>query len=269
MDANITNRMKSFEKFYQIIRKLREPDGCPWDLKQTAETLRKDLLEEVYECIEAIDKNDNDNLKEELGDIFLLVTMIIRIKEQDLKFNIEEVLESISAKLIRRHPHVFGDEKVASIDEIKENWDKIKRDVEGKRTIDSILEKIPSAVSPLNKAHTIQKRVAKVGFEWDSIEPVFQKLEEEIVELKVELSKNDFQRIEEELGDVLFTVVNLARMLKIDSDLALNRANSKFINRFQGIEQRLKEQNIKVEDAGINLLDNLWEEIKKNESSKA
>lgn len=265
MDNINSDRKEYFEKLYQIIKRLRAPNGCPWDLEQTAISLRKDLLEEVYECIDAIDTGDNENLKEELGDLFLLLTMITRIKEQEGVFSLEEVLETICAKLIRRHPHVFGNDKITEIEDIIKKWDSIKENIEGKKNIKSIFENIPSALPPLEKANAIQKKAAKVGFEWDAIEPVFAKLEEEVGELKFEYEQGNRQKTEEELGDVLFTVVNIARKMKIDPTLALNRTNCKFIKRFQEIESILKEKNMELAETDLKFLDSLWDEIKLRE----
>lgn len=266
-EKNSTKAPKEhFDRLYKIIKKLRHPEeGCSWDLKQTAVSLRTSLLEEVYECIDAIDKQDDENLKEELGDMFLLLVMISRIKEQESRFTVEEVLHDISEKLVRRHPHVFGDVKTDDVDEILQQWDDIKENLEGKKKKESILEGITAALPPLEKSFEIQKKVAKVGFQWDSVDEVWEKMEEEIRELKEEHRLGDREKMEQELGDILFTVVNLARMMKIDPALALNRTNNKFVKRFQKIEERLKEQKIDIKGAGLPLLDSLWDEVKKED----
>ncbi|MBN2444634.1 MAG: nucleoside triphosphate pyrophosphohydrolase [Spirochaetales bacterium] len=260
------NQMKDpsvfFKKLYDIIVTLRDPGGCPWDLKQTVHSLRESLIEESYECVSAIDEADDENLREELGDILLVLSMIIRIKEQDNAFTYADVLQEISDKLIRRHPHVFGKEILETAEEVLVNWDKIKTEVEGKKAIVSLLESIPRAFPPLEKAYAIQKKVSKVGFDWKEVGPVWEKLDEEINELKIEIDKGDTEKIEEELGDVLFTIVNLGRLLKINPGIALNRTNAKFMKRFMELEQRVKKRGIDINDAGLEVLDEIWDEIK-------
>lgn len=265
MNDKDKDRKTLFNELYQIIKVLRSPDGCPWDLKQTAFSLRSDLLDEVYECIDAIDAGDDKHLEEELGDVLLLIVMISRIKEQENAFVIEDVLSGICRKLVRRHPHVFGEKKIRNIKDIIQTWDYIKENVEGKTYDQSILENIPKSLPPLEKAFQIQKKAAKVGFQWDAVEPVFEKLEEEMEELKHEYQQQNWNRCEEELGDVLFTVVNIARMLKINPTLALNQTNRKFTKRFREIESILKDQGISLKQADIQLMDKLWDEIKKRE----
>ncbi|MBN2535708.1 MAG: nucleoside triphosphate pyrophosphohydrolase [Spirochaetales bacterium] len=257
-----------FKKLYDIIVLLREPSGCPWDKKQTARSIRGNLIEEAYECVSAVDESDDENLKEELGDLLLVISMIIRIKEQEHAFTYSEVLKEICAKLIRRHPHVFGNETLKTAEEVVITWEKIKTDVEGKKTEHSILENIPGALPPLEKALSIQKKVSKVGFDWKKLEPVWEKLDEEIQEFKAAVQNNMSEQSEEELGDILFTIVNIGRLLKINSALALHRTNDKFMKRFIELEKRTREKGIKLEDAGLEILDRMWDEIK-NEEIKA
>ncbi|MBN1696083.1 MAG: nucleoside triphosphate pyrophosphohydrolase [Spirochaetales bacterium] len=260
---NRITAQEAFMRLYGIVKRLRGPDGCPWDRKQSASTLRKSLIEEAYESIDAIECDDDENLKEELGDLFLVILMMIRIKEENRKFTLTDVLGDISEKLIRRHPHVFGDEKVGSADEVIVKWEEIKTTVEGKNRTPHLLDSIPRALPPLEKAAAIQKKVSKVGFDWTETAPVFGKLEEEIDELHRAVKTGGIRQTEEEIGDILFTVVNLARLMKIDPSLALNRTNNKFTARFMEIEKRLIEKGIPLEEAGLALMDRLWNEIKK------
>lgn len=255
-----------FKELYEIVVLLRGPDGCPWDKKQTPRSLRNSIIEEAYECVSAIDESSNENLCEELGDLLLVISMIIRIKEQENAFTYKEVLRGICDKLIRRHPHVFRNENLKTPDEVIMNWEKIKTDIEGKKPKHSILENIPGAFPPLEKALTIQKKVSKVGFDWKEVEPVWEKLDEEIRELKTAIKTNINEDIEEELGDILFTIVNIGRLLKINPATALHRTNEKFIKRFYELEERIRKKNIKLENAGLKMLDSIWDEIKNQDS---
>ncbi len=256
----------AFGKLYEIVKRLRAPDGCPWDLKQDPYTIRTNLIEEAYECVSAIEEQDDENLEEELGDLLLVVTMIAYMKEQEGRLQMTRVLKHICSKLIRRHPHVFGDAKKKTPDEVVEQWNHIKDHVEGKKPKHSALERVPRTLPPLERALEIQKKVSKVGFDWDHVSPVWEKLEEEIEELKTAHESRDVRRIEQELGDVLFTMVNLGRLLNIDPTLALNGTNQKFINRFQELERRLRAQGRKPEDLDLDALDSIWNQIKTDDS---
>ena len=270
MENNKENGLKkSFYQLYSIVKKLREPEGCEWDRAQSPESIRGNLIEESYECIDAIDKGDDENLREELGDLYLLVTMIGEMKEEEGSFSLEDVLKDISAKLIRRHPHVFGDSKVSSINEIINQWNDIKEKIEGKIIKGSILERIPKSLPPMERAIEIQKKVAKVGFDWPSLNPVWAKLKEEEQELK-EASKRACEAdIEEEFGDILFTLINLSRFYKVDASLALNRTNNKFVKRFQRLEAKLKSEKIRIEETKLKALDELWNQLKSEERLKS
>ncbi|RPJ06293.1 MAG: nucleoside triphosphate pyrophosphohydrolase [Spirochaetaceae bacterium] len=259
---------RAFQKLYSIIKHLRSPQGCPWDREQTPMTLRENLIEEAYECIEAIDNTDNPNTCEELGDLYLLVTMLSYMHEEAGIFTVADALTEISEKLVRRHPHVFGDTKVDSVQHVLKNWDYIKEHVEGKKSPDSIFQKIPKSLPPLERAEKIQKKAAKTGFDWPEAQPVFQKLDEEIRELKEAWKKDDGKAMEDELGDLLFTVVNLARHLKVPASIALDHANRKFISRFHSMEILLAQQGISTADASLEQMDKAWDEIKKLEPEK-
>ena len=255
-----------FMELYGIIKRLRSPDGCAWDREQTPESMRANLIEEAYEAVSAIDERDEDNLREEIGDIFLILIMIARMKEEKGEFTLQEALQDICDKLIRRHPHVFGGERKNDVSEILEQWDRIKEHVEGKKAKGSILDVIPRALPPLARALYIQKKAGKVGFDWKDIEPVWDKLVEETRELKEELKGGNKTRLEEEFGDILFTVVNLSRLLKIDPSLALNRSNQKFMTRFKKMEKRVEEKGLRLQEMTLDQMDEIWDQIKIEEN---
>lgn len=256
---------RSFAELYGIIKKLREPDGCAWDREQTTLTMRANLIEEAYEAINAIDENDDANLREEIGDLFLILIMIARIKEESGSFTLQEVLNDICEKLIRRHPHVFGAVKKNDVAEIVEQWERIKVHVEGKKTEGSILDKTPRTLPPLECALFIQKKVSKVGFDWNSLGPVWEKLEEETGELKDALRAGNDSEKEDEIGDLIFTVINLSRLLKVDPSLALNKTNQKFIRRFKAMEKRVVEKGLRLEEMRLDQMDEIWDQIKEEE----
>jgi tetrapyrrole methylase family protein / MazG family protein len=255
----------AFRDLFEIVKTLRGPGGCPWDKEQTAKTLRGDLLEETYECIDAINRNDTENLREELGDIFLLATMISYIKEEEGAFDIKSVLKEISEKLVRRHPHVFGDSKITDSDEVVEEWDRIKRDVEGKKGNGSILNTVPATLPPLEKAYRYQKKAAKAGFDWRERAEVIAKVFEEISELQELSPEEEPEAVEQELGDVLFAVINLCRHYGKDPAIALNNTNNKFFKRFNYIENAMESMGKTLSKDEFDLMDNLWNEAKSRE----
>lgn len=254
---------KAFGKLYDIVRRLRAPGGCPWDQEQSAYSLRTNLVEEAYECVSAIEEADDENLREEIGDLFLVAAMIARIKEEEGTFTLQDVFAEVCAKLIRRHPHVFGDVKKDTADEVLEQWDHIKENIEGKKAKNSALERVPRTLPPLERAFFIQSRVSKVGFDWHKVGPVWDKIQEEIEELKEAYNNKDYRETEEEFGDLLFTIVNLGRLMNIDPTLALNSTNQKFINRFQELEKRLKNMGLEPKEADLDHMDSIWNQIKK------
>jgi len=256
---------EAFGRLYGIIRRLRGPDGCAWDRKQTPKSLRGNLIEETYECISAIDEEDTANLEEELGDLYLLLTMIGYMREQESAFTVADVLKGIGDKLVRRHPHVFGGEKKDDVGEILEQWDRIKRHVEGKQTVDSHLERVPRTLPPLDRAHAVQKAAAKVGFDWDSASPVWDKLREEMKELEEAAAARESGEIEAELGDLLFTVVNLCRFLDVDPSVALNRTNRRFSLRFTRMEEEIRREGGDMKSMSLQEMDAVWDRIKKRE----
>jgi MazG family protein len=256
---------ESFERLLSIIRRLRGPDGCAWDREQSPTTLRAALVEESWEAVSAIDAGDDANLREELGDLYLLVTMIAWIHEERSAFTVSDVLEGIAEKLVRRHPHVFGDAATSSVPRILAQWERIKRDERGGDRPASALDGIPGSLPPLERSAALQKKAAKVGFDWPAPAPVWDKLAEESRELRDAAASCDARRVEEELGDLLFTVVNLARFLGTDPSLALHRANDKFVRRFRAIERRLAERGIAPSDAGLEVMDGIWNQLRDEE----
>lgn len=254
---------EEFQKLVEIIEKLRSEKGCPWDKLQTHDTLKRYLLEETYELIEAIERKDYEAIKEELGDLLLQIVFHSQIAKENGKFNIDEVIEKICRKMISRHPHVFGEALLETPEEVINQWEEIKRE-EGKLT-GSILEGIPLTLPSLLRAYKIQSRVSKVGFDWDSVEGILSKIEEEIEELKKAIKSGQKYKIEEEVGDLLFSVVNLSRFLKIDPEAALRKTNRKFEERFRKLEKLAQKRGRSLKDMSLSEMDSLWEEIKKEE----
>jgi tetrapyrrole methylase family protein/MazG family protein len=257
------SQAEAFKGLYDIIVRLRAPDGCPWDREQTPMSLRGDLIEETYECVEAIDQKDPAHIREELGDVFLLVTMLAYMHEQEGSFSVADALTGVSEKLIRRHPHVFGDVKVKDSAEVLDNWARIKVEQEGRKPKDSILDEVSHGLPPLDRSYKLQKKAAKVGFDWSEVKDVIGKIEEELGEVNEEiLRSNTVEEIEGELGDLLFSVVNLCRFLHIEPSVALQRTNVKFENRFKHVEKRMKETNQEMKQGNLSVMDKFWEEAK-------
>jgi MazG family protein len=265
---------EKFDELVAVMERLRAPGGCPWDAEQTYASLSRYLLEEAYETFDAIQEadatGDTTNLKEELGDLLLQVIFHSTIGKEKGDFTLEEVSEGVSKKLVLRHPHVFGDAKLARAQDVLDNWDelkKIERAASGKteKEKESILDEVPIHFPGLLEALKITNKAAKVGFDWESAQQVFDKIDEEVAELKVEIEKNDKDRIENEIGDLLFAVVNLARKLDVEPETALKRTNRKFRRRFALIERELKSKNIKIDETELAELDRLWDLSKKRE----
>ena len=255
----------SFESFQQVIARLRAPDGCPWDREQTHQTLRSSLLEETYEALSALDSNDSESLKEELGDLLLQILMHAQIATETGEFTMVDVIQGISRKLVYRHPHVFGDEKAESTEIVLQNWEKLKekeRKNNHKKGKNGMLDGVPKDYPALSQAQEYQKRVRRVGFDWSDIEGVLDKLEEEIREVQ------DAETQEEksaEMGDLLFSVVNLARWYGVDAESALRGTNLKFKRRFQYVEQRAKEKGLSLSEMTLEEMDVFWDEAKELE----
>ncbi len=261
-NENLSNSGNAFKKLLEVIMKLRSPEGCPWDKKQTLKSLIPNLFEETFECIDAIDNNDIENTMEEIGDLYLLVVMLSYILEQSSEFTIKDVLNTITDKLIRRHPHVFSDKKVESVEEVLDLWQDIKTNVEGRSRKDSILDTIPLSYPPLERAYKIQNKVSKVGFDWESSKDVLNKIKEEITELENELITENHELAEIEMGDILFSVINLSRFLKIDPVLALHKTNQKFTKRFKYVEKEIKKKGKILKETPLNEMDYYWEKAK-------
>ena len=251
------------EPLEDVIKTLRSPGGCPWDIVQTHKSLRRNLIEEVYEVIEAIDLEDEKLLCEELGDLLMQVVFHARMAEEAGYFSMQDVIDGITEKLIRRHPHVFGDINVKDADEVLKNWEAIKRVEKQERK--SILDGVPKDLPALMAGYKLQYKASKVGFDWPDIDPVWDKLDEELRELEEAVADGETSRIESELGDVLFTLVNLSRFLKVDAEVALFGANRKFRKRFSYIEDKVKEKQQKWEHLSLIELDDLWNEAKDSE----
>jgi len=282
--------MKEFQSLYDTIKTLRSPNGCSWDQEQTPQSLRGALIEETYECLEAIDENDPAHISEELGDLYLLVTMLAYMHEQEGKFSVADSLQKVNEKLIRRHPHVFGDVKVNGVGEILDNWAKIKIEQEGRKKKDSLMDEVSSGIPPMDRAYKLQKKAAKAGFDWPDTEGVIEKIKEELTELQEAILDNEKttdkeakkpsasssssapsarkNNIEEELGDLLFSVINLCRFLKIEPSVALRRTNSKFIERFKYVEKKMKESNYEMNKDNLKIMDTFWNEAKEQKHGK-
>lgn len=256
---------EELNRFVDIVSRLRGPGGCPWDREQDHQSLLSCLLDEAYEFIEAVDTGDPEKMKEELGDLLLQVGLHAQIAKEDGSFDIENVAREINEKLIRRHPHVFGDTQVASSQEVISNWEKIKKSEKGKEHRRSYVDDIPVNLPQLFRAEKIQRRVARVGFDWDNVEPVWAKVHEELEEFRQAAAEGNAELAEAELGDVLFALVNLARHSGICAEDALRGTNRKFIRRFRYIEKQLTAQGRKLQDATLEEMDALWEESKRRE----
>jgi tetrapyrrole methylase family protein/MazG family protein len=247
-----------------LMAKLRSKNGCPWDREQTHKSLLPYLIEEAYEVVDTIEAGDDEKLKEELGDLLLQIIFHAQIAQEDGKFDVQEVIDYLNDKLKARHPHVFGRKKAISSEEVLRNWEHIKLSTK-KDKDKSVLSGIPRHLPALLKAYRVQEKVSRVDFDWKNTEDVFSKIEEEIDELKkASIKKMKKSRVEDEMGDILFSWVNLARHLKINPEFALRRTIDKFVKRFNYIERELKKKKIPLKEAGLPLLDSLWEEAKKS-----
>ena len=251
------NQLKAINRLLTIMDELREQ--CPWDKKQTIQSLRHLTIEETYELGDAILDNDLQEVKKELGDLLLHIVFYAKIGSETKDFDIADVANEICDKLIYRHPHIYGDVTVANEEEVKNNWENLKLK-QGKK---SILEGVPKSLPALVKANRIQDKVASVGFDWEEPQKVFEKLKEELEELQHEVSENNKSQIEAEFGDVLFSMINYARFLNIDPENALERTNKKFIKRFQYLESKALEINKPIKDMTLAEMDVFWEEAKK------
>src|SRR5262247_587184 len=273
MSSNTKNAAgERFGRLVEIMTTLRGPNGCPWDKQQDFATLKPMLVEEVYEVLEAIDNQDYDGLAEELGDLLLHVIFHSQLGKEASQFDIDTVIDQISDKLVRRHPHVFGDGSASTPEEVIKNWEAIKAQEKAQKLKDrppeqrSLLEGIPSKLPAIHEAHQISSRAARVGFDWPDVEGIFDKLQEEVRELKEVISSTAAQRqrerLEDEIGDMLFVIINIARYLKIDSESALKRANRKFKARFRYMEAELAKQGKSLEETPLEEMEALWQKAK-------
>ncbi|MBM7663429.1 tetrapyrrole methylase family protein/MazG family protein [Bacillus mesophilus] len=257
---------QEFQSLKDVIAALRGPGGCPWDQEQTHQSLKPFIIEEAYEVLEAIDEEDDDHLIEELGDVLLQVMLHAQIGEDEGWFTIQDVIRSVTEKMIRRHPHVFGEQKAEHSSEVVKLWDEIKKKETKNTNQESILSGIPQSLPGLLLANAIQKKAAKVGFDWKEASPIWEKLYEEIEEFKAELDLNSSkEKASKELGDILFAIVNVARFYQIDPEIAIMQTNNKFKNRFQYMERQADEKGIKLDTLSLEELDILWEEAKQKE----
>jgi MazG family protein len=260
-------QLPGIDQLVEIVAKLRGPGGCPWDIEQTHASLRASLIEEAYEVVEAINKDDHANLREELGDLLLQSVFHAQIANDAGRFNFDDVAREISTKLVRRHPHVFGDMHCTDAADVLRKWDDIKRAEKGSDT-QSALDGISTGLPALMRAEKVQKKAARVGFDWATAEPVFVKVREELAEVEAEVEARNSklegaaQKIEDEIGDVLFAAVNLARKLQVDAEVALQRATDKFSTRFREVERLARERGLVLEKLSLAELDAIWDEVK-------
>ncbi|WP_454015359.1 bifunctional methyltransferase/pyrophosphohydrolase YabN [Bacillus sp. Marseille-Q7846] len=255
---------QQFDVLREIIADLRGPNGCPWDKKQTHQSLKKYLIEEAYEVLEAIDEEDDDHLVEELGDILLQVMLHAQIGEDEGWFSIDDIIRTLSEKMVRRHPHVFGNTDVNNADEVIANWEEIKKQEKG-FVKESVLNGVPKSLPQLLRAYEIQKKAGKVGFDWVEVQPMIEKALEEWQEFQQEVTNMDEAKMLGEFGDLLFAFVNIARHYKIDPEEALRSTNEKFVGRFLFMEAKVAEMNKEMQDLSLEQLDVLWEEAKQTE----
>ncbi|MFL6557433.1 MAG: nucleoside triphosphate pyrophosphohydrolase, partial [Bacillus sp. (in: firmicutes)] len=255
--------LKNFSKLREIIAELRSPTGCPWDREQTHDSLKKYLIEETYEVIDAINSGDIDHLIEELGDVLLQVMLHAQIGEDDGYFSIDDIIEGISAKMIRRHPHVFGNAQADNAEEVVRNWQEIKKQEKGESP-SSLLDGVSMSLPNLLRAYDLQKKAAKVGFDWQEITPALEKVKEELEEFVNELDGTEagMVRAKGEFGDLLFAFVNVARFLKIHPEEALFETNEKFTRRFRYVEEKVKDSGRTFEEHTLEQLDQYWDEAK-------
>ena len=261
VDYNFKDRY-SFDDLVQIMSILRSPEGCPWDREQDHESIRKSLIEETYEVIEAINKKDPVLLCEELGDVLLQIVFHSQMAAEEGQFDIGDVTDGICKKLIERHPHVFGDVKADTAEKVLDNWDDIKRKTKGQKTQGASMEKVPRELPALMRAQKIQKKAKKAGFDWPEVDGAYDALSSEIGELKEAAVTADHARTVDEMGDVLFSCVNIARFYDVDAEEALTAATDKFMSRYLKVEKLAAERGMDMKNTPLEELDKLWKEAK-------
>ena len=252
----------AFKKLTEIVDTLMGENGCPWDKVQTRESLKPYLVEEAYETLEALDNNNPEEIKEELGDLLYQVLFHAKISENKNEFNITDVVESISHKMVHRHPHVFKEENLETPEEVVTQWEEIKSKEKGKANRESVLDGIPPHLPGLLRAQKLQKKAAKQGFDWDKIDDVFDKLDEEVAEFKEAILSGKETDMTSELGDIIFVLVNIAKFKKIDAEEALRATNNKFIKRFQYIEAEVTKRGKTLKETSLEELEKYWQEAK-------
>ncbi|MDE0837944.1 MAG: nucleoside triphosphate pyrophosphohydrolase [Kiritimatiellae bacterium] len=265
--SSIPESSDPVERLRAIVAILRSDNGCPWDREQTLDSLKPYLIEEAYELLDAVDSGDAKLHREELGDVLLQVVLHAQIRSEAGDFDFGDVAHTLSEKLIRRHPHVFGDAVADDSDAVVQRWEAIKQQERAGSADDSVLSGVPRSLPALQRAQRMQSRAARVGFDWECRDGVVAKLDEEIAEFKQALEQNDLEHASEEMGDFIFSLVNLCRHLKVDAEDALDRANTKFNRRFVYIEQALRQEGRSCQDATLAEMDRLWDEAKQSESS--
>ncbi len=257
------NPAKAFAKLISIVDTLMGENGCPWDKVQTRETLKPYLVEEVYETLEALDEGDPEKIKDELGDLLYQILFHAKISELKKEFDIHDVIENLSEKMVRRHPHVFEEGKLHTPEQVVDQWEVIKKNEKNHRDNTSILDSIPKHLPSLLRSQKLQKKAAKHGFDWDQISAIFDKLDEEIAEFKEAVLEGKAHDIAGEMGDLLFVLVNIARHKKIDAEEALRNANNKFVDRFHHIEREVEKRGKSVDETPLEELEKYWQEAKR------
>lgn len=247
----------------EIIKVLRAPGGCPWDAEQTHTSIKKNFIEETYEVVEAINKNNSDMLREELGDVLLQIVMHTEMEREQGGFCFEDVVDEVVKKLVARHPHVFGDVVAENSSQALESWNEAKSRLKGEKNKTQSMQSVPRELPALMRAQKVQHKASKAGFDWQSADGAFDKLYEEINELKIAMNQGYSSLIEDEFGDVLFSCVNIARFINVDSEEALTKSTDKFISRFSSVEQMAKEKGIDMKSSSLQVLDELWDNAKK------
>ena len=254
-----------FDQLVQVFAALRSENGCPWDRDQTHESIKPDLIEETYEVIEAIDAGDATKLREEIGDLLANVMLHAQIARDEGEFDISDVIKTLTEKLIRRHPHVFGDQEANNADQVVKNWEQIKQSESGYEDRKSALDGVPDHLPNLQRAQKLQRKAARVGFDWNDVSDVLPKIDEEIAELKASLRENNREDIELEIGDLLFSIVNLCRFLDVQAEEALRKASRKFVSRFKAMEKELERRGDSFKDYDLAGLDEIWNRAKERE----
>src|SRR5690349_4917396 len=257
---------RSFDELVQLMTRLRGPDGCPWDRKQTLPSLKPFIIEESYEVVDAIDRDERLDLCEELGDFLLQAVFVAEITREEGSFDIYDSVTAIHDKLVRRHPHVFADVEANDAEQVLVNWEKLKQD-ERKAENKSVLSGVPQAMPALLKASRLTEKAARVGFDWRRTEDVFDKLDEEVAELREAVAGGDRSHIHEEIGDLLFTVANIARKVNVNPEEALQSTSRKFMRRFESMESRVRERDQNLDQLELEEMDRLWDDAKAAERS--